>query len=364
MRAMKLGDSGFFYHSNDGKAVVGIVEVCRLAHRDSTSDVDTWECVDIRAVADVPMPVTLDEIKARPEAQGHGAGQELAALGSACDRGRVQTHLQAGRREGLNPAVSDRTAFIRANTAVMAPPLVPEVRLHLAHEAVPIWQKTEEELGEIGLPPPFWAFAWAGGQALARHLLDHPEIVRGRRVIDLASGSGLVGIAAMKAGAASVLAADIDGFAVAAIGLNAAGNGVELDIDGAMTSSPRQPPACDVILVGDLFYEKSLAARVLCLASAGRGAWHRRADRRSGPQLPAARRNWRSSPNTAVPVTRDLEDAEIKRTAVWRLSPELLSHRATIRIASDSHSQMSVAPPRRSRAKTTAQVSRDRPPAR
>ena len=83
----------------------------------------------------------------------------------------------------------------------MAPPLVPEVRLHLAHEAVPLWQKTEEELGEIGLPPPFWAFAWAGGQALARHVLDHPEIVRGRRVIDLASGSGLVGIAAMKAGA-------------------------------------------------------------------------------------------------------------------------------------------------------------------
>ena len=222
MRAMKLGDRGFFYHSNDGKAVVGIVEVCRLAHRDSTSEVDTWDCVDIRAVADVPMPVTLDAIKLDPKLKDMVLVKNSRLSVQPVTADGIQTHLQAGRREGLNPAVADRTAFIRANTAVMAPPLVPEVRLHLAHEAVPIWQKTEEELGEIGLPPPFWAFAWAGGQALARHLLDHPEIVRGRRVIDLASGSGLVGIAAMKAGAAHVLAADIDGFAVTAIALNAA----------------------------------------------------------------------------------------------------------------------------------------------
>jgi predicted nicotinamide N-methyase len=219
----------------------------------------------------------------------------------------------------LNPAVADRTAFIRANTAVMAPPLVPEVRLHLAHEAVPIWQKTEDELGEIGLPPPFWAFAWAGGQALARHLLDHPEIVRDRRVIDLASGSGLVGIAAMKAGAVHVLAADIDGFAVAAIALNAAGNGVALDItaDDLLTADP---PDCDVILVGDLFYEKSLAERVY--------AWLRRADARGVTVLIGdpgrsylPREKLEKLAEYAVPVTRDLEDAEIKRTAVWRLAP-------------------------------------------
>jgi len=111
--------------------------------------------------------------------------------------------------------IIDRARFIRDNTTLMPPPLVPEVRLQLAHEAVPLWQKTEEELGEMGLPPPFWAFAWAGGQALARHLLDHPEIVAEKRVIDLASGSGLVGIAAKKAGAASVIAADIDAFSVA-----------------------------------------------------------------------------------------------------------------------------------------------------
>jgi predicted nicotinamide N-methyase len=219
----------------------------------------------------------------------------------------------------LNPAVADRTAFIRANTAVMAPPLVPEVRLHLAHEAVPIWQKTEEELGEIGLPPPFWAFAWAGGQALARHLLDHPDIVRGRRVVDLASGSGLVGIAAMKAGADHVLAADIDGFAVTAIALNATGNDVALDIT-ADDLLAADPPACDVILVGDLFYEKSLAERVY--------AWLRLADAHGAAVLIGdpgrsylPRAKLEKLAEYAVPVTRELEDAEIKRTAVWRLAP-------------------------------------------
>ncbi len=113
-----------------------------------------------------------------------------------------------------------RADFIRANTEILVPPLVPEIKLHLAHEAVPLWEKTEEQLGELGLPPPFWAFAWAGGQALARYVLDNPMCVKNRRVIDLASGSGLVGLAAMKAGAASVLAADIDEFAVVAMELN------------------------------------------------------------------------------------------------------------------------------------------------
>ena len=152
-------------------------------------------------------------------------------------------------------------AQVRVEVVQRPPPLVPELRLHLAHEAVPLWQKTEEELGELGLPPPFWAFAWAGGQALARHVLDHPDVVRGKRVIDLASGSGLVGIAAMKAGAAQVLAADIDGFAVEAIGLNATLNAVKVaKTADDLLSTPA--PDCDVILVGDLFYEKQLASRV------------------------------------------------------------------------------------------------------
>jgi predicted nicotinamide N-methyase len=218
----------------------------------------------------------------------------------------------------LNLASAGRTAFIRANTAVMAPPLVPEICLHLAHEAVPIWQKTEDELGEIGLPPPFWAFAWAGGQALARHVLDHPGIVRGRSVVDLASGSGLVGIAAMKAGATRVLAADIDGFAAAAITMNADLNGVTLDVT-ADDLLAGDPPACDTILVGDLFYEKSLAERV--------HDWLRAADAHGAAVLIGdpgrsylPRAKLEKIAEYAVPVTRELEDAEIKRTAVWRLS--------------------------------------------
>jgi predicted nicotinamide N-methyase len=99
----------------------------------------------------------------------------------------------------------DAQLFIRQNTALIAPPLLPEIKLHLAHEALPLWEKTEEELGQIGLPPPFWAFAWAGGQALARYVLDHPEAVAGRKILDFAAGSGLLAIAAMRAGAAEVL---------------------------------------------------------------------------------------------------------------------------------------------------------------
>jgi predicted nicotinamide N-methyase len=213
--------------------------------------------------------------------------------------------------------IIDRNAFIRANTSVMAPPLVPEISLHLAHEAVPIWQKTEEQLGEIGLPPPFWAFAWAGGQALARYILDHPESVRGKSVLDLASGSGLVGIAAMLAGAASALAADIDRFAVAAIAMNAALNGVAIDTTDEDLLR-HAAAGVDTILVGDLFYEQLLAARA--------HAWLEAAHARGAAvfigdpgraYLP--RHALVKLAEYHVPVTRELEDAEIKRTAVWTL---------------------------------------------
>lgn len=150
--------------------------------------------------------------------------------------------------------MSDPARFIRENTALHEPPLIPEIRLHLASEIVPIWQMTEEELEKSGLPPPFWAFAWAGGQALARYILDNPEIVRGRRVLDFGSGSGLIAIAAMKAGAALALAADIDVFAAAAIALNAETNDVVItatteDLVGA------ENRGWDIILVGDMCYE-------------------------------------------------------------------------------------------------------------
>src|SRR5712671_751323 len=126
-------------------------------------------------------------------------------------------------------AAMDPKDFIRANTRLLPVPLVPEIRLHLAEESLPIWQRTEEELGEINVPPPYWAFAWAGGQALARLILDRPELVADKRVLDLGSGCGLSAIAAVRAGARSVLAADIDAMALAAIGLNAAANGVAVD---------------------------------------------------------------------------------------------------------------------------------------
>jgi len=214
--------------------------------------------------------------------------------------------------------VPDRHAFILANTRLLPVPLVPEVSLYLAHEAVPLWQKTEEELGEMGLPPPFWAFAWAGGQALARYVLDHPEVVSSKRVLDLASGSGLVGIAAMKSGAAAVLAADIDLFAVEAISLNASVNAVTLETtaDDLLGTSP---PHVDVILVGDLFYEKGLAERLLAWLEAARGQG---CDVLIGDPgrsyLP--RERLVECASYQVPVTRDLEDAEIKRTCVWRLA--------------------------------------------
>jgi predicted nicotinamide N-methyase len=221
--------------------------------------------------------------------------------------------LRAGRTEAirLTAVIIDRAAFIRANTSLIAPPLIPEIRLHLAHEAVPLWVKTEEEMGELGLPPPFWAFAWAGGQALARYILDTPEIVRGRRIIDLATGSA---IAAMKAGAASALAADIDLFAVEAAYLNATANGVLISVTAAnLLDAPA--PDCDVILVGDLFYEKTVAAAALAwLRDSGRPALIGDPGRSYLPKEALEK-----IAEYAVPVTRDLEDAEIKRTAVWRL---------------------------------------------
>ena len=209
----------------------------------------------------------------------------------------------------------DREAFIRKHTELLAPPLVPEVKLYLAHEAVPIWQKTEEELGAMGLPPPFWAFAWAGGQALARHILDHPETVRGKRIIDLASGSGLVAIAAMKAGASHVLAADIDEFSVSAINVNAAANTVEIDATSADLLAGAAP-ACDMILVGDMFYERDLAARCFAFLQSAYATALIGDPGRS--YLPKDKLTQVAT--YSVPVSRELEDSEIKNTAVWKLA--------------------------------------------
>lgn len=140
--------------------------------------------------------------------------------------------------------IQDRAQFIRDNTRLQRPPHTPEIQLWLADEITPIWRLTEEELGEMGLPPPFWAFAWAGGQALARYLMDHPEEAAGKTVVDFASGSGLVAIAAMKAGAKSALAADIDVFCSAAVEANATANDLTLSFtDINLLDAPPRPVA-------------------------------------------------------------------------------------------------------------------------
>ena len=211
----------------------------------------------------------------------------------------------------------ERRAFIVANTRLVRPPLVPEIVLHLAEESLAIWQKTEEELGRLNVPPPFWAFAWAGGQALARYVLAHPGTVAQQRVLDLASGAGLVAIAALKAGARSALAADIDLFAAAAATLNAAANGFTLAVT-AVDLLDRPPVACEVLLVGDLFYERTLAERALTYARAARAAGATVLVGDPGRSY-FPRDAFVELAEYSVPVTRELEDSEIKRTAVWQL---------------------------------------------
>ena len=213
----------------------------------------------------------------------------------------------------------DPAVFIRRNTAITAPPLVPEIRLQLATEITPIWQATEESLARSALPPPFWAFAWAGGQALARYLLDHPEQVAGRFVVDFGAGSGLVAIAAAKAGAEFVLAAEVDHFAAAAIAANSALNGVAVTvttadlIDGA-------DPHWGIITAGDVCYEQPMAGRVT--------AWLR-ALARSGSLVllgdpgrayrPAE--GLRERARYLVPTSRELEDRETREAVVWEVLP-------------------------------------------
>jgi predicted nicotinamide N-methyase len=194
---------------------------------------------------------------------------------------------------------------------------VPEIRLHLATEVTPIWQATEELLARTGLPPPYWAFAWAGGQALARYLLDHREHVAGRFVLDFGAGSGLVAIAAASAGAAHVLAADTDRCAAAAIAANAALNGVSLEVTTADLIDT-DDPCWEVVTAGDVCYEQPMADRVT--------AWLRSLARRGcvvligdpgRPYLPTA--GSRERARYAVPTSRELEGCEARDGIVWEL---------------------------------------------
>lgn len=212
--------------------------------------------------------------------------------------------------------MTDPAAFILANTTLLAPPLVPEVKLHLATEVVPLWRKTEEELEAEGIAPPYWAFAWAGGQALARYVLDHPELTRGESVLDFGSGSGLVGIAAAKAGASAVLASDVDPLATAAIAANARANNVEVSTTNTDLIAGRGN--WRAILVGDMCYERPLAERLT--------AWlHQRAAEGARVFLGDPGRTYFPKAGVEklatyrVQTTRELEDNEIRETSVYRL---------------------------------------------
>lgn len=214
------------------------------------------------------------------------------------------------------PIALDRRGFILAHTSLLPVPHAPEISIHVAEEATELWQKTEDELATIGLPPPFWAFAWAGGQALARYLLDRPEIVSGKRVLDFASGSGLVAIAAAKAGASAVEGCDIDAFAGEAIAVNAAANGVSVAV--RLEDLIGRDEGWDVVCAGDVCYERAMAESVMAWLTGlvARGATVLIGDP-GRSYLP--RERLEALATYAVPVTRALEDAEIKQSSVWRL---------------------------------------------
>jgi predicted nicotinamide N-methyase len=218
---------------------------------------------------------------------------------------------------------ADPVDFIRSQLTVEPVPFVPEISLYQAEEPIGLWELTEGEY-RSDQPPPFWAFAWAGGQGLARYVLDHPEAVAGRAVLDLASGTGLTAVAAALAGAASVCAVEVDPMAAAAIELNAGLNGVRLDItlDDLLDQSIGDPGIGEVsmVLAGDVFYSQAMAARVLTFL--------RRAARDGAGVLVGDPGRAYFSPEyfTAVgsydvPVRFELESVRVKATTVWRINP-------------------------------------------
>ena len=214
--------------------------------------------------------------------------------------------------------ITDPEKFIREETRTRPVPHAEEISLHVADEAMDLWQKTEEELGELGLAPPFWAFAWAGGQGLARYVLDHPEMVCQKRVLDFACGSGLVAIAAKIAGAGSCHGVDIDPFAIAASRLNAELNGVVATFaEGDITRA--SVPDVDIVFCGDVFYDRNMADEVLtfvdALIAAGIEVYVGDPGR---SYLPKER--LRELADYQVPVVGQLEDNEIKNTYVYKVA--------------------------------------------
>ncbi|WP_250038112.1 class I SAM-dependent methyltransferase [Paractinoplanes maris] len=205
--------------------------------------------------------------------------------------------------------------FIRGNTTPAPVPFVGEITLFQADEPIALWEKTEE--GGSSQPPPFWAFAWAGGQALARHVLDHPDLVSGRSVLDLATGSGLVAVAAARAGAEPVTANDIDPYSLAAAEANAVVNGVEVRLLEADILDSDE--SYGVVLAGDVFYSREMAGRVLPFLrrAAGRGSLVLVGDP-GRAYLPDSGLIERAVYDIPVPVS--LESVDTRRTRVWQLT--------------------------------------------
>ncbi|MCT4655654.1 MAG: methyltransferase [Cohaesibacter sp.] len=218
--------------------------------------------------------------------------------------------------------IENRHQFILDHTTLLPVPLTPDISLHMADDQTPLWRMGEEDLEDLGLPSPFWAFAWAGGQALARYCLDNPSLTSGKSVLDFASGSGLVAIAAALGGARSVLATDIDPFSVEAIQINASSNGVTLEAstenlltETAIKALCANPP--DLFLAGDVFYDEDMTRAVLALLEPlAQGGTQILVGDPNRSYLPLERLELLAT--YEVPVTRELEDFEIRSTKVWR----------------------------------------------
>ena len=208
--------------------------------------------------------------------------------------------------------------FVLANTVAAHAPLVPEISLRLASEITPIWHATEAWLRREGTEPPFWAFAWPGGQALARHVLDHPDLVAGRRVLDFAAGCGIAAIAAARAGAASVDAADIDPLALAAIAVNAAANGAGAAVATIAEDVVGQPCRWDLILCGDVCYEAPMTRHILPWLRRMAGACEVWIADPGRAYLPAEGRVAMST--YTVPTSLELEDRSLRPTTLFRLT--------------------------------------------
>jgi predicted nicotinamide N-methyase len=206
------------------------------------------------------------------------------------------------------------TAFVRHHTRPARPSLVPEVTLHVAADVVALWEAIEDERGTAPTEPPFWAAAWPGGQALARYVLDVPETVAGRSVLDLGAGSGLVAVAAALAGAGGVVASEIDPFGHAAIAVNAEANGIApVAVLGDVLGE--EPPAVDVVLAGDVCYDRVMSERVLPWLEAARA-------RGTEVYLGDPGRPYVPSDRLLAVATFDVPDTEgpqVRRTTVWQL---------------------------------------------